>query len=154
MSMTVSNSAGSSTCTATLNVGTVPSCTLTPQMQTGACGTTFTLNYSSANTTSISNLINISGGIIQPNQAGAFSVSPLVGTTYSFHVNGAPGTTGATCSAYINVTPNPQPHCVIAAAPQTIFLGQSGVIGWGSFDVQSITNLINIPAGNVQPNIS
>jgi hypothetical protein len=65
-----------------------PTCTIAPAQQTTSCGQNAVLNFNSTNTTSVSNLVNISGGIIAPNQAGRFNVSPTQTTTYSFTVNG------------------------------------------------------------------
>jgi uncharacterized repeat protein (TIGR01451 family) len=109
------------------------------------------LNFNSTNTTSISNLVHIGAGIINPNQAGFFVVSPTTTTTYSFTVSDGFGTTPQTCTATITVQPNPEPACTLGPS-QTIIAGQQATLNFNSTNTTSITNLINIGAGIINPN--
>lgn len=128
-----------------------PNCTLTPAVQNISCGQSAVLNYSSTNTVSISNLVNISGGIIDPQEIAWFRVNPTQTTIYSFTVNGMPGSTPVTCSARINVAVPQQPNCTLTPASQTITAGQSAVLNYSSTNTVSISNLINIPSGIIDP---
>jgi hypothetical protein len=98
-------------CTATVNVtpAAQPDCTLTPAQQTITAGQNAILNFNSTYTTTISNLLNISGSIIAPNQAGRFNVSPIQTTNYSFTVNGGACTVPKVCTATVTVLPALQP---------------------------------------------
>jgi uncharacterized repeat protein (TIGR01451 family) len=129
-----------------------PNCTLTPAQQTISCGQNAVLNFNSTNTNSISNLVNIPGGIILPNQAGFFNVTPTQTTIYKFTVNGMPGSTPVICSATVNVNPVSQPNCSLTPANQTITAGQNAVLNFNSTFTTSISNLINIPSGVISPN--
>jgi hypothetical protein len=74
------------TATVTVNANPQPNCSLAPS-QTIYAGQDATLNFNSTFTNAVTNLVNISGGIIQPNQAGYFVVHPTQTTTYSFTVS-------------------------------------------------------------------
>jgi len=70
------------TCSATVNVQPInqPTCTLTPS-QTIMAGQNATLNFNTTFTNFITNLVNISGWIIHPDQGGFFVVTPTQTTT-------------------------------------------------------------------------
>ncbi|MEI8092387.1 MAG: hypothetical protein WCG98_09825 [bacterium] len=125
---------------------------MTPAQQSISCGGNAILHFNSTYTNSITNLVNISGGIIQSNHAGRFSVAPTQTTTYQFTVNGMAGSTPATCTAVVNVNPVAQPNCTLTPANQTINVGQNAILSFNSTYTNSITNLVNISGGIIQPN--
>lgn len=128
-----------------------PTCTLQPS-QTIACGGTAVLHYTTNNTMSVTNLMNIWAGTIWLNTAWSFSVSPIQTTTYSFRVNGPAGTTPATCSATVTVDQPFQPTCSLTPANQTIIAGQNAILNFDSHYAISISNLLNITGGLILPN--
>ncbi|MEI8092388.1 MAG: hypothetical protein WCG98_09830, partial [bacterium] len=69
------------------------------------------MHFGSTYTTVISNLLNIGAGVIQPNQAGTFSVSPTQNTIYSFTAKGTGAcfTTPSTCTGTVTVLPTVPP---------------------------------------------
>ncbi len=129
-----------------------PKCTLAPAQQTATCGQSALLNFNSSNVTSISNLVNISGGIILPNQAGRINVSPTQTTTYSFTVNGMAGSTPSICTATVNIIPAAQPNCTLTPAQQTITAGQNALLNFNSTFTTAISNLVGISGGIIMPN--
>ena len=127
-----------------------PSCTLIPHHPSIVCGNGYTFNYSSANTTTISNIVNIPGNII-PNISSTFTVAPLQDTNYSFTVNGMAGSIPMTCTSNITVNPAQQPDCTFGPN-QTIVAGQNVILNYASMNTTSITNQQNIPSWvTIQP---
>lgn len=131
-----------------------PNCSLTPLQQTITCGQNAILNYATTFTNSITNLLNITGGLILPNTSARFNVAPTQTTTYSFTANGMPGSTPVTCSATVYVNPANQPNCTLTPLQQTITAGQNAILNYTTTYTNNITNLVNISGGLVLPNAS
>ena len=108
-----------------------PTCTLTPPSQAITAGQSATLSFGSTHTVSISNLGNISAGIISPNLFGSFNVTPTGTTIYTFTANGVIGTTPAICTGIVTVNAAPLPTLQIQ---KTLLVNQAyhsgDLVGW------------------------
>jgi hypothetical protein len=142
---TVVGAGGTSNCTATVTVTTVPpspqapSCTLTANPTILPLGSNATLAWTVSNGTLLS--INNGIGAVSVPQ-GTRVIAPVTTTTYTGTVTGANGST-ATCTATVTVTPvvivPPQPSCTLTANPTSVIVGGTSVLSWTTTNGTSLS---------------
>ncbi|MBU1557876.1 hypothetical protein KKC45_02850 [Patescibacteria group bacterium] len=128
---------GTTTCSARLDVGTLPpppTCSMDVNPASIINGESSSLSWSSTNVTSVS----INQGIGDVSSTGSLDVSPSVDTTYTGTFTGPDGT--VTCSAAVTVTSTPNgPTCSMSADPSSIVSGEDSTVSWSSTNVTSVS---------------
>lgn len=154
--LTAKNDTSQESATATVTVMNpqvqILTCTATPMniMQ----GESATLIFATVNATSVS----ISPGIGSVGMSGSVVVSPTTTTIYTITATGAAGTTNATCTVSVQVTPGTAPRIIrFTANPMTIVKGATSTLVWQveNADTVTITPTLNsvplVGTGDVSP---
>ena len=139
LTVTRTSSGRAAACTATVTVTPpvvvpVPSCTLSIDPSVIELGSSADIAWTTTNGSTFS--INNGIGASTPTSAGTKSITPAtLGTkTYTGTVTSATGAT-ATCSDTVTVIPPivvNAPSCTLNIAPESITLGESATITWGT----------------------
>ena len=145
--LTAKNDNSQESATATVTVMNpqvqILTCTATPMniMQ----GESATLIFATVNATSVT----IAPGVGSVGMSGSVVVSPTATTTYTITAAGAAGTTNATCSVTVQVTPGTAPRIIrFTANPSTIPQGATSTLVW---QVENATTTTITPDLNSVP---
>ena len=154
--LTAKNDTSQESATATVTVMNpqvqILTCTATPMniMQ----GESATLIFATVNATSVT----IAPGVGSVGMSGSVVVSPMMSTTYTITAAGAIGTSTATCSVTVQVTPGTAPRIIrFTANPSSIPQGATSTLVWQveNADTVNITPDLNtvplIGTGDVKP---
>ncbi len=135
--MTVSGDGGESTCSVSINVNTIPSCSIHAEPSTVSYGGNTTLVWTSENATEA--FIDKIGSVAT---MGSYTVTNLTSdTTYTLTVRNANGVERQ-CSTTVLVS-SPSASCNISFSPSSVEYGGSSVLVWNASNARSvyITNI-------------
>lgn len=136
--LTVSNSNGSATCSASVDTDDqpvhAPICDLYASRTSVQPGEHVTLSWSSDN--AYSAVLSTFGSV---STHGSRTVRPYHDTTYTLTVTGNGGT--RSCSRHVDVYTTPivhqRPSCTISVSPNSIAAGNTAVLNWRSYNAVS-----------------